>query len=147
MEQVVEQKPVTARTLFPRTVHLTAEDILLLEEESRTVKEMGFELQTDGESVTVTGLPDGFPTDEYGVRKAVDGLLAALRDDSLSDDYRQSLAEKLSRSAAASVSHSFSAEEARILLRQLYDCRCPEVTSDGRRTMTEFTTDYFDKQI
>lgn len=147
MEQVVEQKPVTAKTLFPRTLHLTVEDVLLLEEESRTVKDMGFELQADGETVTVTGLPDGFPTDEEGVHKALDGLLAALRDESLTDDYRQALAEKLARSAAASASRNFSAEEARILLRQLYECRCPGTTSDGRRTMIEFTTDFLDKQI
>lgn len=148
LEKVVEEAPVISRSLFPQTLQLSQEDFILLQEEARTAKGMGFDIQygEDG-TIVVCGLPDGFASDEEGARKAVDGLLAALKDDTLSDDYRQFLAERLARSAASAGRDAITGEEARILLGQLYACRCPGQTADGRRTMTEITVEEIDRQL
>ncbi len=147
LEQVMEKKPVVSHPLFPEIVNLDAEDLALLRQEASTVSEMGFDLQEADGSVRVCGLPEGFSSDREGAGKAVEGLIAALKDDTLTDDYRQGIASHLSRSAAASRSGFMSVTEARSLLDRLYACRCPGTTSDGRRITSEITLEEIERKL
>lgn len=147
-ECVAEEQPVVQQSLFPVTVKLSAEGYYTLMDDLDRVSSMGFDIRDFGDSsVVVYGLPEGYCPDEESVRRGIDELVAALRDDNPAEDFRFVLAAKMAKSAARMHDGSISDSEARLLTSQLWECRCPSVTADGRRVMTIVTTEDLDKRL
>ena len=148
LERIAERLPVAQQTLFPVTLQRTPEEVLTLEEEAATLADLGFDIRSlGGGTLVVNALPEGYPTDPEGVAKAVDELIAALRDDSLSDDYRTFLAGKMARSAAAAGSGTLTRQGAQDLLSQLFQCRQSQRTADGRKVSVLLTLEDLDKLL
>lgn len=148
MERIVEQQPLSQQTLFPVEVKLPMADLLTLREEADDVARMGFDIGFLGDdTISVNGLPEGFSAEQSAVRNAVDELLATLREESLADDFRETAAARMARSAALSRREPLSRSAAQDLLEVLYGCRCPQTTSDGRKIITTITIDELDKRI
>ena len=148
LERIAEQLPVPQQTLFPVSLHLGPEECLTLEEEGETLSALGFDLRPlGGGTVAVNALPEGYPTDPEGVAQAVDELVAALREETLSDDYKTFLAGRMARSAAASGSGSLTRQGARDLLAELFRCRQMQRTADGRKVSALITLEELDKLL
>ena len=77
----------------------------------------------------------------------IDSLVAALKDDSSLEDQNHLLAARMAASAAASGGGNLSADEAQLLVDQLFACREPNLTPDGRRCMTILTTEELEKKL
>ena len=148
LERIAEQQPVRQQTLFPVSVTLSAEDYLTVLEQPDLVARLGFDIQDFGaNAVVVHALPEGFGSDEDSVRRSVDDLVAALRDDTSLDDQKHLLAAKLAASAAASGAESLHGEEAQLLVDRLFACREPKLTPDGRRCLTIITLEELEKKL
>ena len=148
LERIAERMPVAQQTLFPVTLQRTPDEVLTLEEEAATLTDLGFDIRSlGGGTIVVNALPEGYPTDSEGVAKAVDELIAALRDDSLSDDYKTFLAGKMARSAAAAGADRLTRQGAQDLLAQLFQCRQSQRTADGRKVSVLITLEDLDKQL
>lgn len=147
-ECVAEEQPVVQQSLFPVTLKLSPEDYLSIMDDLDRISSMGFDIRDFGDSsIVVYGLPEGYCPDEENVRRGVDELIAALRDDDPAEDFRFALAARMAKSAAKMHGGSISEPEARLLTSQLMDCRCPSTTADGRRVMTILTTEDLDKRL
>ena len=147
LERIAERMPVAQQTLFPVTIQRTPEECLTIEEEAETLSDLGFDIRSlGGGTLAVNALPEGYPTDPDGVAKAVDEMIAALREDTLSDDYKTFLAGRMARSAAASGGR-ITRQGAQDLLAQLFQCRQSDRTADGRKVMFTITTEELDKQL
>ena len=148
LEKLAERQPVRQQTLFPVTVQLSAEDCLTVLEQPDLVASLGFDIQDfGGNTVVVNALPEGYPTSEEQVRVCIDQLIAALRDDTSLDDQPHLLAASMAASAAASGAGSLNATEAQLLVDQLFACREPKLTPDGRRCMTIITFEELEKKL
>lgn len=148
LERIAERMPVAQQTLFPVSLQRTPDEVLTIEEEAETLVDLGFDIRSlGGGALVVNALPEGYPTDPEGVAKAVDELIAALRDESLSDDYRTFLAGKMARSAAAAGSGTLTRQGAQDLLAQLFQCRQSQRTADGRKVSVLITLEDLDKQL
>ncbi|MBQ1707998.1 MAG: hypothetical protein II026_02910, partial [Bacteroidales bacterium] len=148
LEKIAEKQPVRQQTLFPVTVRLSAEDYLAVLEQPDLTARLGFDIQDfGGNTVVVNALPEGYPVDEEQVRTCIDSLVAALKDDSSLEDQNHLLAARMAASAAASGGGSLRADEAQLLVDQLFACREPNLTPDGRRCMTILTTEELEKKL
>ncbi len=148
LERIAERMPVTQQTLFPVSLQRTPDEVLTLEEEAETLADLGFDIRSlGGGTLVVNALPEGYPTDPEGVAKAIDELIAALRDETLSDDYRTFLAGKMARSAAAAGATTLTRQGAQDLLVQLFQCRQSQRTADGRKVSVLLTLEDLDKLL
>ncbi len=148
LERIAERMPVAQQTLFPVSLQRTPDEVLTLEEEAATLTDLGFDIRSlGGGTLVVNALPEGYPTDPEGVAKAIDELIAALRDETLSDDYRTFLAGKMARSAAAAGAATLTRQGAQDLLSQLFQCRQSQRTADGRKVSVLLTLEDLDKLL
>jgi len=148
LEKIAEQQPVLQQTLFPVTVKLSPEDYLAVLEQPDLTARLGFDLQDFGSNtVVVNALPEGYPSDEEQVKNCIDSLAAALKDDISLDDQSHLMAAKMAASAAACGSGSLQTDEAQLLVDQLFACREPKLTPDGRRCMTIITFEDLEKKL
>ena len=147
LEKIAEQQPVRQQTLFPVTLKLSAEDYLTVLEQPDLVARLGFDIQDfGGNTVVVNALPEGFETGEESVKIAVDDLIAALRDDNSLEDQSHLLAGRMAASAAASGFGALRAAEAQSLVDQLFACREPNLTPDGRKTLSIISFEEIEKK-
>ena len=148
LEKIAEQQPVRQQSLFPVTVQLSAEDYLAVLEQPDLTARLGFDIQDFGaNTVVVNALPEGYDTSEESVRRSIDDLVAALKDDTSLEDQHHLLAAKMAGSAAASGLGSLNASEAQLLVDQLFACREPKLTPDGRRCLTILTLEELEKKL
>lgn len=148
LQKIVEDLPVSQQTLFPVTVNLSPEDHLTLLQQPDLLSRLGFDIRDfGGNSVVVYGLPENYPTDEPSVRGSIDELLAALKDDTATDDTRTLLAARMAESAAKRASEPVGKEAAQLLVDSLFACREPNLTPDGHKCVTILTTEELDKRL
>ena len=148
LEKVSENQPVTQQTLFPVNIRMDDVDRRILLEQPDLLEMMGFDIRDfGGGSVVVYGMPEGYSLDEESVRQSIADLVSALRDDEAIGDYRQILAAKMAESAARAGINQFKNSEAQMLVDQLFACREPSLTPDGRKCMTIVKTEELDKLI
>ncbi len=148
LECVAEEQPVIQHSLFPVTLSLSPADYLSLMEDPEKLSSLGFDIRDFGNnSVVVYGLPDGFPGDEESVKTAIDELTAALREDDPSDDYKSAMADRMAKSAAKMHEGTLTDAEARLLTSQLWACRFPSATADGRKVFALITPEDIDKKL
>lgn len=147
-EKIAEQQPVRQQSLFPVTVALSAEDYLAVLEQPDLTASLGFDIQDFGaNTIVVNALPEGFGSGEACVRQGIDDLIAALKDDSSLDDEKQLLARRMAASAAASDPGSLHPEQAQLLVDQLFACREPKLTPDGRKCLAILTFEDLEKKL
>ena len=148
LEKMAERQPVRQQSLFPVTIQLSAEDCLCVLEQPDLIASLGVDIQDfGGNTIVVNALPEGYPTSEEEVRRCIDQLIAALRDDTSLEDQHHLLAASMAASAAASGAGSLNATEAQLLVDQLFACREPKLTPDGRRTLTLITLEELEKKL
>ena len=148
LEKMAERQPVRQQSLFPVTVQLSAEDCLTLLGQPDLLASLGFDIQDfGGNTVVVNALPEGYPTSEEEVRRCIDQLLAALRDDTSLEDQHHLMAASMAASAAACGAESLNATEAQLLVDRLFACREPKLTPDGHRTLTLITLEELEKKL
>ena len=146
-----EEKPLTQQTLFPRNIELQSEDYLTLTEHLEKLSKIGFDIRDfGGNSVAVYGVPHGYSVAEEDTPALIDSLVASLKEQTFSADfteYSEALARKLAISAAKSHTGPLSDAQAQILVDELFDCKEPGLTPDGRKCMSVITVKDLEKYL
>lgn len=150
MKAISQNAHVTQAALFPVTVHVGVENVLLFEEHSEMLSSAGFDITPFGnDTVVVNGVPEGYSVEPGRVQVMVSDLVVALSDDhsSVPEAMQSSMAERLARLGATSDDNRITAVEAQRLIDLLFACENAEYTVSGHKTMTIIPMDDVDKMF
>ncbi len=145
----IDGKPIaTQQSLFPVTMELAAPDAVLLTELIPDLHHLGYSLEPFGNNTFVV---QGTPADvDAGNEKtAIEKMLEQYKH--FSSDLKFSKREKLLRSLAlqqaVKAGISLSEKEMKGLVEDLFNCRVPNTTANGKPTFLEFRKDELDKMF
>ncbi len=145
----IDGKPIaTQQSLFPVTMELAAPDAVLLTELIPDLHHLGYSLEPFGNNTFVV---QGTPADvDAGNEKtAIEKMLEQYKH--FSSDLKFSKREKLLRSLAlqqaVKAGTSLSEKEMKGLVEDLFNCRVPNTTANGKPTFLEFRKDELDKMF
>lgn len=141
---------VTQTALFPVTVQIGVENMMLFEENEAMLKSLGFDISPFGpDTIVVNGVPEGYSTEPGKVDTMVFDLAAAMSDERgmLPGTMNSAMAERFARLGACSDSPVSSTVEAQRLIDALFASGNAEYTSSGRRILTIMPTEEFDKKL
>lgn len=148
LDRIVNQEKIIQQELFPFQVTFGPADAELLEEIAEELNIIGFHLNKLGKNTfVVSGTPSGTP----------DTDLQALFEDLL-DKYKKNLVDlnlDKSTNLARSLAFSLSAksgkrlypEEMIHLIDELFSCKAPDLTPDGRKIFTIISVDQIDQLL
>ncbi|MBO4263092.1 MAG: DNA mismatch repair endonuclease MutL [Bacteroidales bacterium] len=149
--KALENGPHVSQTaLFPIDVQVGVGARLLLDEHAALLERLGFCMTPAGnDTVTVTGIPEGYGMAPGNVQQMVEDLLRILGDQTTSLDtvMRQQLAEKMAVLGASNAAEPDSPVEARALADALFSSENAEFTPSGRRIVTIMETEAIDKMF
>ena len=140
----------TQTTLFPVTVQVGVENMMLFKEHSDLLSSLGFDITPFGnDTVVVNGVPEGYSAEPGKVQTMVGDLMLALSDDhtSLGATMVSSLAEKFARLGASSGDGVPSGIEAQRLIDSLFACENAEYTSSGHKILSLLTAEELEKRF
>lgn len=141
---------VTQISLFPVTVQVGVENMMLFLEHEDLLKSLGFDISQFGnDTIVVNGVPEGYSAEPGKVQTMVSDLIAVLSDDRclLPGTMASSLAERFAKIGAAEQDPMTSPVEAQRLIDTLFACSNAEHTSSGHRTMTIIPFDEFERKF
>jgi DNA mismatch repair protein MutL len=127
---------LSQQLLFPRKMALSAADYALLQDLVPDLKRLGFDLEMHASNtVSVKGVPADIATgDERSLLdEIIDQYYLFERVEKLSG--RENLARSMARRGAVRAGNKLSPREMRALIDQLFECRTPFASPDGRPTM------------
>lgn len=128
----------TQKVLFPVTLRIGVENVLLLDEYADMLAKAGFDIAKFGnDTVVVNGVPDGYSAQEGDVETMVSDLLLILNDSnpSLTELLNATMAERFARLGASNAEPVTTAAQAQCLIDSLFACENPDYTASGRRVM------------
>ena len=140
----------TQTTLFPVTVQVGVENMMLFKEHSDLLSSLGFDITPFGnDTVVVNGVPEGYSAEPGKVQTMVGDLMLALSDDhtSLGAMMVSSMAEKFARLGASSSDGIPSGIEAQRLIDSLFACENAEYTSSGHKILSLLSTEELEKRF
>ncbi len=129
--------PASQQQLMPQTINITHEDVELLKEFNADFEKAGFEITGFGKN---TLLVQAIPADclNENITDLFEKLLESLktsREDPKTQP-GQRLARSLSKSLSLGRNRKLQPEEMNALVEQLFACKIPDITADGKPTMT-----------
>lgn len=147
--EAVDGKPVPVQqSLFPMSIDLSASDVALLSELLPDLKLLGYTLEPFGNNSFVI---QGTPADvlEGNEKAAIENLLEQYKH--FSTDLKYTKREKLFRTLAMQQSIKagtvLSSKEAAVLLTDLFGCKQPNVTPNGKPVYMKFVRAELDKMF
>lgn len=141
---------VTQTSLFPVSVQVGVENVLLFREHSDLLASLGFDISPFGsDTVVVNGVPEGYSAEPGKMQAMVTDLISILSDDKslLPEMMASSVAEKFAKLGVAGRDAVTSPVEAQRLIDTLFMCSNAEFTSSGHRTMTIIPAEELDKKF
>ena len=150
LRALAQEAHVTQTALFPVQVTVGAQQVLLFEEHAELLRRQGFDIVPDGtDSVTVSGVPEGYSCEGGKVVRLVSDLVNILSEDSraLPEMMQQRMAEKFAALGASSADTMTSPQEALRLIDTLFASENAEFTPGGRRIIRIVPVGDIDKQF
>lgn len=141
---------VTQTALFPVSVQVGVENVLLFQEHAEMLSSLGFDIRAFGnDTVVVNGVPEGYSAEPGKMQALVTDLISVLSDDRslLPETMASSMAERFARIGAAGMDRLTSVVEAQRLIDSLFSCANAEYTSSGHRTMVILPVEDIDKKF
>jgi DNA mismatch repair protein MutL len=135
MQQMSEHRYTSQQELFPCQVSFTASDAELLEDMLEDLKMLGYHLNKMGKNTfVVVGSPAG--SEEADFQSLLEAILDRYKKnlDGLDSDKRVNLARSMASSLAAKPGQRLFQAEMLHLIGELFSCKAPELTPDGRKT-------------
>jgi len=149
LQEAAKGKAVaTQRSMFPVTLELTPADSVLLEELMNDLQQLGYLIEPFGKNTFVV---QGTPADvtQGNEKQVIDFLLEQYKH--FSADLKFSKREKLVRSLAwqqaIKPGRQLSEKEMGVLVNDLFQCKQPNISPDGKPTYLEFKKDALEKMF
>lgn len=130
---------VSQVAMFPETIKIGVENVLLIEESAAMLSKLGFEIRPFGkDSVVVDAMPEGFHPSKNDTASVIDYLVDALKERvcGIQVTMHANLAEKFAKAGASTDEPLNSPVQAQRLIDTLFACSNAEFTASGKRIMT-----------
>ncbi len=148
LETFEKHKSATQQELFPKTLELNAIDFALVKELQTEIKEIGFDIREFGRN---TYIIHGVPADTiaYDSASLLEGLIENYKQNlqELKSNKRENLARSMARNMSIKAGKTLTQEEMNNLIDQLFGCKMPYSTPNGKPTITTFSIDELDKRF
>jgi DNA mismatch repair protein MutL len=142
------QPVCSQRLLLPQTINLTPDQAILLEELRPVLYSLGFEIEPFGtHTFLVHSIPSG--VDITSLADLIGTLMEQLLNDasSVKMDPGNTVARSLAQRLAMRRGKKLLQEEMDSLVEQLFACRAPELTPDGKPTLFLVTFDDLNRKF
>ncbi|MBC7890170.1 MAG: DNA mismatch repair endonuclease MutL [Ferruginibacter sp.] len=147
--KALDGKPIAIQqSLFPQTMELAAQDVVLLNELLPDLQYLGYHLEPFGNNTFVI---QGTPSDvaQGNEKTAIEKMLEQYKH--FSNDLKYSKREKLLRSLAwqqaIKAGKALTQKEMRSLVQDLFICASPNITPNGKPTYTAFKKNELDRMF
>lgn len=150
LKAISQNSHVTQTSLFPVTVNVGVENVLLFEEHADMLASVGFDIAPFGnDTVVVNGVPEGYSVEPGKVEVMVSDLIVALSDDhsSVHETMVSAMAERFARLGAMAADSQITVIEAQRLIDTLFACENAEYTPSGHKTMTIISLDELGRML
>ncbi len=148
LKKLEAQKGTSQQQLFPVTVQFSPSDAAILKEIKDELKVLGFDIEDFGENTfIVNGNPAEMNNrDVKGVLESIiENFKKQLKD--ITKDKKVNLARSMAVNLSIKQGRKLQPEEIKSLIDQLFACRMPEVSPDGKPTLRILTMDYIDEKF
>ncbi|MDR3133925.1 MAG: DNA mismatch repair endonuclease MutL [Prevotellaceae bacterium] len=138
----------TQQEIFPQTVTLPPADYVLLESVLEDLAHTGYDIRPFGNNtVVVNGQPASFPP--MDAAQLLEELLHALHENTadLKTQRQEKLARSLSKAAAGTAAEPLNMPEAQALVDNLFACKEPSLSPEGKPTLQIITVEEIDKRF
>ncbi len=144
------QTPVlnTQKLLFPIEIQLSTEDFSALWQYLPYIQSLGFDVIPEkSETYKIIGVPSYFA--DAPIKNLFESLLVQIKDDSefLKIAAKEHIAEIFAKKASLSFAKPLVAEEMQYIIAELFACRMPNFTNDGRKIIEIIHTDDVEKMF
>ena len=148
LDSFKKHKSITQQELFPKTIELNAADFALMKELQTEIKEMGFDIHEFGKN---TFIIHGVPADTVNYESTVllEGLIENYKQNlqELKSNKRENLARSMARNMSIKSGKILTQEEMNNLIDELFACKMPYSTPNGKPTIATFSIDELDKRF
>jgi DNA mismatch repair protein MutL len=137
LDRIVQSQQVIQQELFPCQVSFSLSDAELLEDNMAELNVLGFHLNKLGKNTfVVSGTPAGIP--ETDLQALLENFIGQYKKNLLELDVDKStnLARSLASSLSARSARKLYTEEMVHLIDELFSCKVPDLTPDGRKIFT-----------
>src|SRR5690606_24628451 len=139
LAQLKNKTGESQQSLFPQTLELSPADFALVMEMEQEILALGFRFEVFGKhSILVSGVPAHLP--QGNERGIFEGLLEQFKanQSELSVPIQDNLARALAKRACIKTGQVLQREEMQSLVDQLFSCKTPNYTPDGKPTFFIF---------
>jgi len=136
------------KQLFPQVVEFSATDAALMKEIAEDIKAIGFDIDEFGTgSYVVNGIPANLP--ESNIKQILEGLLEnyKLSKNIVNMDRNTIIAKTLAKNMAIKHGKILQQEEMNSLIDQMFACKLPYASLDGKSTVTIISKDELEKKF
>jgi len=136
------------RLLFPEIWQLSAADHELVKEIIPEIHSLGFELEPFGKNAyMINGMPAGLET--QGEQKVLEGIMEEYKNSAGAEklDKREKLARAFAKNTAIKIGRPLAYEEMTRLIDELFACKLPYYSPDGRPALITISSDELDKKF
>ena len=148
METFENNKSSTQRELFPKTIELNSSDFALIKELQNDIHSLGYEISEFGKNTFVI---HGVPADtaQYDSTMLLEGLIQNYKENlmELKSDKRENLARSMAKNMAIKSGRTLTQEEMNSIIDELFACKIPYVTPNGKPVVVTFSSDDLDKRF
>ncbi len=148
LDSFEKHKSATQQELFPKTIELNSADFALVKELQKEIQAIGFDIREFGKN---TYIIHGVPADtaDYDSAILLEGLIENYKHNllELKSDKRENLARSMARNTAIKSGKSLTQEEMNNLIDELFACKMPYSTPNGKPTITTFSSDDLDRRF
>lgn len=136
----------TQKSLFPVTLNLSVQDVLLLNDLMTDLNEIGYLIEPFGkDSFIIQGTPANIA--QGNEKSAIEDLLEQFKHSSSNINYskREKLLRALAWQHSIKAGTSLTEKEMRTLIEELFTCSQPNIAPNGNPVYVEFKGNYLDK--
>ncbi len=148
LENFEKHKASTQQELFPKTIELNAADFALVKELKDDIQAIGFDISEFGKNTFVI---HGVPADtiDHDSVSLLEGLIENYKQNmiELKSDKRENLARSMAYNMAIKEGKVLSQDEMNNIIDELFACKMPYATPNGKPTITTFSIDDLDKRF
>lgn len=148
LDALEKNKSNSQQELFPQTLELSAGDFELVNELKKELEAIGFDIREFGKN---TFIIHGMPSDtrNANAKELLEGLIEEYKQN-LSDiklDRKENLARSMARNMSVKSGKSLSTEEMNSLIDELFACKMPYSTPNGKPAITTFSMEDLDRRF
>ncbi len=148
LDNFERNKSSSQQELFPKTIELSTTDFTLMKELQSELYLLGFEINEFGKNTFVIhGVPaDTLETDSVALlEQLLENYKLNLQE--LKLERRENLARSIARSTSIKSGKVLTQEEMNLIIDELFACRMPYSSPNGKPTITTFSSEELDKRF